>query len=224
MSGFALSCRPRVPWPSPECDHVSAGAKDFVEALLRKKPSERYVSVASWCCVKAGVSGIHPARCGPRGTTACLVGVRVRAAPPRLQTPRPPPPLPRTWLLLCYWHRYRLSAKDALTHPWVTQKSRMHEGEDAAHVLDKHNEIVQALQHFATMGNHKKLALEVRFSRGRKPQQVGDGGRGGCWSRSRAPSFGVRLLGCRCAIGFDGAPIVAGDCVLYAAGKASRAA
>ena len=136
----------------------------------------------------------------------------------------PPPPLPRTWLLLCYWHRYRLSAKDALTHPWVTQKSRMHEGEDAAHVLDKHNEIVQALQHFATMGNHKKLALEVRFSRGRKPQQVGDGGRGGCWSRSRAPSFGVRLLGCRCAIGFDGAPIVAGDCVLYAAGKASRAA
>jgi len=92
-------CEDPVPWPSPECDHVSAGAKDFVEALLRKKPSER------------------------------------------------------------------LSAKDALTHPWVTQKSRMHEGEDAAHVLDKHNEIVQALQHFATMGNHKKLALEaIAFS------------------------------------------------------------
>lgn len=59
----------------------------------------------------------------------------------------------------------RLSAKDALTHPWIISSSTVHEGEDAAHVLARHNEIVDALQHFATMGNHKKLALEaVAFS------------------------------------------------------------
>jgi len=58
----------------------------------------------------------------------------------------------------------RLSASEAVKHPWITSRSRAHSGDnglDAAHELERHNEIVQSLQSFTEGDDLKKLALEV---------------------------------------------------------------
>jgi len=55
----------------------------------------------------------------------------------------------------------RLAATTAKDHPWIKHASKLHQGEDAAHELQRHNEIVDALQSFSEADDLKKLALEV---------------------------------------------------------------
>jgi serine/threonine protein kinase len=55
----------------------------------------------------------------------------------------------------------RLSATAAKDHPWIKHASTLHSGEDAAHEMARHNEIVDALQNFCEADDLKKLALEV---------------------------------------------------------------
>jgi len=58
----------------------------------------------------------------------------------------------------------RLSASEAVRHPWIATRSRQHTGDnglDAAHELERHNEIVASLQSFGESEDLQKLALEV---------------------------------------------------------------
>jgi len=55
----------------------------------------------------------------------------------------------------------RLSASEAVKHPWIQHKSKVHQGEDAAHALQKHSEVVDSLVSFGEADDLKKLALEV---------------------------------------------------------------
>ena len=54
----------------------------------------------------------------------------------------------------------RISARDAMLHPWITSRSNLH-AVDGAHDLQEHEEIVQALQAFSHADELKKVALEV---------------------------------------------------------------
>jgi len=60
----------------------------------------------------------------------------------------------------------RLSATDALQHPWIKMGSSLHgtsarAGLDAAHELEQHNEIVRSLEAFSHADGLAKLALQV---------------------------------------------------------------
>jgi len=58
----------------------------------------------------------------------------------------------------------RLSASEAVKHPWITSRSKAHSGDnglDAAHELECHHEIVASLQSYAQAKDLEKLALEV---------------------------------------------------------------
>ena len=55
----------------------------------------------------------------------------------------------------------RLAASNAKDHAWIRHASTLHQGEDAAHDLARHNEIVESLQSFCEADDLKKLALEV---------------------------------------------------------------
>mmetsp|Transcript_32566 Transcript_32566/g.85579 ORF Transcript_32566/g.85579 Transcript_32566/m.85579 type:complete len:571 (-) Transcript_32566:452-2164(-) len=55
----------------------------------------------------------------------------------------------------------RLSASEAVKHPWIQQQSKVHQGDDASIALDKHQEVVESLVNFAEADDLKKLALEV---------------------------------------------------------------
>lgn len=55
----------------------------------------------------------------------------------------------------------RLSASEAVKHPWITKRSQMHSGVDAASMLQRHEDIVESLQAFSEADDLKKLALEV---------------------------------------------------------------
>jgi len=55
---------------------------------------------------------------------------------------------------------HRLSARDAMSHGWITSRSELH-AVDGAHDLQEHAEIVQALQAFSHADELKKVALEV---------------------------------------------------------------
>jgi len=55
----------------------------------------------------------------------------------------------------------RLAASEAVKHPWIQHKSNVHQGEDAAIALHKHNEVVDSLISFSEADDLKKLALEV---------------------------------------------------------------
>ena len=57
--------------------------------------------------------------------------------------------------------RDRLSATAAKDHPWIQQRSRVHQGPDAAHEMQRHREVVDSLQAFCDADDLKKLALEV---------------------------------------------------------------
>jgi len=57
--------------------------------------------------------------------------------------------------------RDRLPATNAKDHPWIKHASKLHTGPDAAHELERHNEIVDSLQAFCEADDLKKLALEV---------------------------------------------------------------
>lgn len=58
----------------------------------------------------------------------------------------------------------RLSASEAVKHPWIVNKSKVHSGgpDEAAHILQKHSEVVSSLEAFSEADDLKKLALEVR--------------------------------------------------------------
>jgi len=56
----------------------------------------------------------------------------------------------------------RLSASEAIMHPWITRRSRAHsEPSDAALALISHTDVVKSLKEYADAGEMKKLALEV---------------------------------------------------------------
>mmetsp|Transcript_8619 Transcript_8619/g.22522 ORF Transcript_8619/g.22522 Transcript_8619/m.22522 type:complete len:566 (-) Transcript_8619:296-1993(-) len=55
----------------------------------------------------------------------------------------------------------RPSASEALNHPWLVKRSELGKGLDAAHELEKHHEVVAALESFAEAEDLKRLALEV---------------------------------------------------------------
>jgi len=57
--------------------------------------------------------------------------------------------------------RDRLAATNARDHPWIKHASKLHKGEDAAHELARHSEIVESLESFHEADDLKKLALEV---------------------------------------------------------------
>jgi len=57
--------------------------------------------------------------------------------------------------------RDRLPATSAKDHPWIKHASNLHRGEDAAHDIARHNEIVESLEAFCEADDLKKLALEV---------------------------------------------------------------
>jgi len=54
-----------------------------------------------------------------------------------------------------------LAAANAKDHPWIKNASNLHRGDDAAHMLQRHNDIVDSLQAFCEADDLKKLALEV---------------------------------------------------------------
>ena len=55
----------------------------------------------------------------------------------------------------------RLAATNAKDHPWIKHASNLHKGEDAAHEMARHNDVVESLQSFCEADDLKKLALEV---------------------------------------------------------------
>jgi len=55
----------------------------------------------------------------------------------------------------------RLPASEAVHHPWIKQASHIHHGVDASKMLEKHNEVVQALETFSEKDDLARLALEV---------------------------------------------------------------
>ena len=55
--------------------------------------------------------------------------------------------------------KHRMSAHDALAHPWIKQRSNIH-ASDAAEDLAKHAEVVAALQAYSHTGQLQKVALE----------------------------------------------------------------
>jgi len=55
----------------------------------------------------------------------------------------------------------RLSASQALNHPWIKHESNLHAGADAAQELEAHRQIVDSLQAFSRMDEMRKIALEV---------------------------------------------------------------
>jgi len=55
----------------------------------------------------------------------------------------------------------RMNASDAVHHPWIKQQSSLHQGEDAAHELERHGEIVDSLAAFSAADDLKRVALEV---------------------------------------------------------------
>lgn len=61
--------------------------------------------------------------------------------------------------------RDRMSASEAIQHPWIQHESNLHDGLDAAHELARHNEIIESLEAFCQADDLKKLALEsIAFS------------------------------------------------------------
>ena len=46
-------------------------------------------------------------------------------------------------------------------HPWIKQQSTLHSGEDAAHEMQRHQDIVDSLQAFSEADDLKRVALEV---------------------------------------------------------------
>ena len=42
--------------------------------------------------------------------------------------------------------RDRMPASEAVHHPWIKQQSTLHQGEDAAHELQRHQDVVDSLQ------------------------------------------------------------------------------
>jgi len=55
----------------------------------------------------------------------------------------------------------RPSASEALALPWITKRSTVHAGPDAAHEMARHSKVVASLEAFAEAQDLKKLALEV---------------------------------------------------------------
>lgn len=55
----------------------------------------------------------------------------------------------------------RMPASDSVHHPWIKQQSNLHQGEDAAHELQRHQEVVDSLQAFSQADDLKRVALEV---------------------------------------------------------------
>jgi len=57
--------------------------------------------------------------------------------------------------------RDRMPASEAVHHPWIKQQSTLHQGEDAAHELQRHQDVVDSLQAFSEADDLKRVALEV---------------------------------------------------------------
>ena len=57
--------------------------------------------------------------------------------------------------------RDRMNAKDAMHHPWIKERSTVHQGETAATAMQKHQDVCDSLQAFSTADEMKKVALEV---------------------------------------------------------------
>jgi calcium-dependent protein kinase len=57
--------------------------------------------------------------------------------------------------------RDRMNAKDAMNHPWIKERSTVHQGETAATAMQKHQDVCDSLQAFSTADEMKKVALEV---------------------------------------------------------------
>jgi len=55
----------------------------------------------------------------------------------------------------------RMPASEAVHHQWIKQQSSLHQGEDAAHELQRHQEVVDSLQAFSEADDLKRVALEV---------------------------------------------------------------
>jgi len=54
-----------------------------------------------------------------------------------------------------------MPASEAVHHQWIKQQSSLHQGEDAAHELQRHQEVVDSLQAFSEADDLKRVALEV---------------------------------------------------------------
>ena len=54
-----------------------------------------------------------------------------------------------------------MNAKDAMHHPWIKERSTVHQGETAATAMQKHQDVCDSLQAFSTADEMKKVALEV---------------------------------------------------------------
>merc|ERR1712167_246688 len=53
------------------------------------------------------------------------------------------------WLLMQKHPKHRLSASEAIKHPWITGRSRAHsEPSDAAHALESHADVVKSLEEY----------------------------------------------------------------------------
>jgi len=58
----------------------------------------------------------------------------------------------------------RLSASEAVKHPWITHRSRAHSGTNglsAAQELERHHEVVESLERFVDADDLRRLGLEV---------------------------------------------------------------
>ena len=55
----------------------------------------------------------------------------------------------------------RLGASEAVKHRWITTKSKLHQGDEPAVALDKHQDAVDSMLDFAEADDLKRLALEV---------------------------------------------------------------
>lgn len=55
----------------------------------------------------------------------------------------------------------RLSASEALEHPWIKRKSLLHNGNNVGEILKNHHEIIESLEAFSQADDLKKVALEV---------------------------------------------------------------
>jgi len=55
----------------------------------------------------------------------------------------------------------RLPASEAVHHPWIKMASKHHSGEDAAHMLEKYDNVITSLSKFSESDDLAKLALEV---------------------------------------------------------------
>lgn len=55
----------------------------------------------------------------------------------------------------------RLPASEAVHHPWIKMESKHHSGEDAAHMLEKYDNVITSLSKFSESDDLAKLALEV---------------------------------------------------------------